>query len=595
MGPVSEHRLTDSPASAAITSAAPVSNNIRIALWLVALLLGALQAWAGRFPIGEDGVSYLDVADAYLRGDWRNAFNAYWSPLYSWALAPGLAITRSTPFLESTGVHLTNFLLYVAALASFEFLLRQLLTLHRRRAAAAAARGELRLSERTLILLAYGLFIWVSLEWITVSLETPDMCLTIFVYLATGLLLRLRLEPPSMRTYAALGVVLALASLTKSAMFPLSIVFLALASPLVPGRPVPWRGVAVAALLFAVVAGPYVAVLSTLKGRITFGDTGKLAYVWFANGASDRELHWWREFPDDQRPVHPTRKVLERPAIYEFGSDGIAGAYPVWYDPSYWHEGETPHFDLRGQLRVLKWSAEEWWRLFLDEGAFVLFGALILAAVAFSGWAALGRDLADHAELVVPAAAAAAMYSLVLLSPRYVAVFLLLAAIGLFASFRLPRSPATSRLTRAVVIGIVVMIGLRLVPITAALVEEVRGHQNPGAHRYWEVAQGLQMLGARPGDKVARIGYGPPAYWARLAQVRIIAEMFSEEPQFSTVPGIDAALQPDGTFTPDVLSAFARTGAKFIVAWKPPDDIASRGWHELGDKTQWFAYPVPPL
>ena len=56
------------------------TRTIRVLCWLVALSLGALQAWALRFPIGEDGVSYLDIADAYLRGDWHNAFSAYWSP-----------------------------------------------------------------------------------------------------------------------------------------------------------------------------------------------------------------------------------------------------------------------------------------------------------------------------------------------------------------------------------------------------------------------------------------------------------------------------------------------------------------------------------
>jgi hypothetical protein len=564
---------------------------VRIVCWMVALALGALQTWAQRFPIGEDGLSYLDIADAYIRHDWHNAFNAYWSPVYSWILAVGLAVARPAPFLESTVIHIINFLIYVCALAAFEFFLRQLLTLHRRRAAAAADAGDMRLPANALIILAYGLFIWVSFEWITVPLESPDMTLTVFVYLATGLLLRMRLQPPSIVSFAALGVFLGFGYLTKSAMFPLSLVFLAV-PPIVLRRQVPWRGIATAAVAFAVVAGPYIAIISSLKGRVTFGDTGKLAYVWFANGAMDRELHWWREFPDDRRPVHPTRKVFERPAIYEFGSSPVPGTYPVWYDPSYWHEGETPHLDLRGQLRVLRWSAQEWWRLFVDEGILVVFGGFILLAVAFRSWTLLGREVEGYAELFIPAVAASAMYSLVLLSPRYVAVFLLLSTIGLFAIVRLPRSRATRRLAWAVPTGVLVMIGLRLIPFTAAQIDEWRGQRNPGAHRSWEIAQGLRQLGAAAGDKVARIGYGPPAYWARLAQVRIVAEMFSEEAEFSTVPNMEAALQPDGTFKPEVIQAFADTGAKFVIAWKPPADVARHGWHELGEKTQWFAYPL---
>ena len=82
---------------------------------------------------------------------------------------------------------------------------------------------------------------------------------------------------------AALGCVLGLAYLTKSAMFPLSAVFLALAG-IVSGRTTgAWRRTAVAAAMFAIVAVPYAGVLSANKHRLTFGDTGKLAYVWVPN------------------------------------------------------------------------------------------------------------------------------------------------------------------------------------------------------------------------------------------------------------------------------------------------------------------------
>src|SRR6185369_13250535 len=48
---------------------------------VVAAVLGALQAWDRRYAMNPDGISYLDVADAYLRGDWAVAVNGYWSPL----------------------------------------------------------------------------------------------------------------------------------------------------------------------------------------------------------------------------------------------------------------------------------------------------------------------------------------------------------------------------------------------------------------------------------------------------------------------------------------------------------------------------------
>ncbi|HEY0083839.1 MAG TPA: hypothetical protein VGB61_13680, partial [Pyrinomonadaceae bacterium] len=50
--------------------------------WLVAAALGLLQAWGRRHDSGDgvaymgaDGISYLDIGDAYWRGDWAAATN----------------------------------------------------------------------------------------------------------------------------------------------------------------------------------------------------------------------------------------------------------------------------------------------------------------------------------------------------------------------------------------------------------------------------------------------------------------------------------------------------------------------------------------
>src|SRR5690348_8377371 len=71
-------------------------------LWFFVALAGFVQAWANRFYIEPDGLSYLDIGYAYLHRDWPNAVNAYWSPLYSWLLAGAIRITRVPLSLEST-------------------------------------------------------------------------------------------------------------------------------------------------------------------------------------------------------------------------------------------------------------------------------------------------------------------------------------------------------------------------------------------------------------------------------------------------------------------------------------------------------------
>jgi 4-amino-4-deoxy-L-arabinose transferase-like glycosyltransferase len=375
-------------------------------------------------------------------------------------------------------------------------------------------------------------------------------------------------------------------------MLPLSIVFIALAVFVQGLRHVRWIRALVAVAIVAAISAPFVAAVSATKGRLTFGDTGKLAYVWFANGTKDRELHWSQEFPDDRRPVHPTRKIIDRPATYEFGFAPVAGSYPIWYDPSYWHEGETPHLDLRGQLRVFHWSAEELWQLFVEDSYVVFFAAFVLLAAGLAGWRAWVQRAGLYAELLVPAIAATAMYSIVLMSPRYIAAFVLIGWTGLFAAVRLPRSAHSRRLAWAVVAGITLMATLRVGPGIIAGANEIRSQRNDaGAHRAFAVAEGLRQLGARPGDRVARMGYGPPAYWAKLAGVRIVAEMFSEEPDFESVPDHEDAFD-NGRLKPEIVAALRQAGARFFIALKLPPDIASQGWHELGHNTQWFAYPL---
>ena len=84
---------------------------LRIFFWSLALVLGASQAWATRFTMNPDGISYLDMGDAYWRGDWHMAINAYFSPLYSWILGFFMKVLRPSPYWEYPLAHLVNFLI----------------------------------------------------------------------------------------------------------------------------------------------------------------------------------------------------------------------------------------------------------------------------------------------------------------------------------------------------------------------------------------------------------------------------------------------------------------------------------------------------
>src|SRR4051812_5934630 len=96
------------------------------------ILLGMAQAWIARFYMNNDGPSFIDIGDAYLRQDWPAAINGLYSPLYSWLLGIAMWVVKPTPYWEFPLVHLVNLLIYLCSFGCFYFFLSSLLHLTRK-------------------------------------------------------------------------------------------------------------------------------------------------------------------------------------------------------------------------------------------------------------------------------------------------------------------------------------------------------------------------------------------------------------------------------------------------------------------------------
>ncbi|HEV2705894.1 MAG TPA: hypothetical protein VGV59_08210, partial [Pyrinomonadaceae bacterium] len=190
-----------------------------------AFMLGALHAWSARHAINPDGISYLDMGDAYLRGDWGTAINGLWSPLYSCLLGLALLVVQPSRYWEIPLVHLVNFLVYLWALWCFDFLLRELRGWRREGRASAEAATDA-LPEWALAALLYAVFLWASLSLIGLAAVTPDMCAASFVYLSSAFLWRIRRGDLRRRTFLILGATLGLSYLSKASMLPFVVVLL---------------------------------------------------------------------------------------------------------------------------------------------------------------------------------------------------------------------------------------------------------------------------------------------------------------------------------------------------------------------------------
>src|SRR5438309_1280849 len=94
---------------------------VRVVAWTIILAAAALRAYRTRFEMTPDGVAYLDLSDAIVRGHWSGVVNAYWSPLYPVLIGIARRVVPTSPQWEFAAVHALNVLLYVVMTVAFEW------------------------------------------------------------------------------------------------------------------------------------------------------------------------------------------------------------------------------------------------------------------------------------------------------------------------------------------------------------------------------------------------------------------------------------------------------------------------------------------
>lgn len=553
------------------------------------LTFGAIDAWCRKDVIYSDGISYLEIAGAYARGDWTQAINAYWSPFYSWILAAIFAVFRPPLTGQLAWLHAVNWLLLCAAALAFDYFLREL----RVRAASGSCGEQAALwatgqYQDTFHAIAWLTFAWGCLAGRLIGLfrPLPDIATAGIVFAAAGLLLRTRAASPGYAPAALLGVVLGIGYLTKAAMLPLALIFLACAGRL--------RRAVIAAVTFAAVCAPFVTALSASKGRFTTGESGRLNYAWEV-GPVRRSTHWQCGSSGYGEPVHPTRVLHRNPLLVEFATP-VPGSFPPWRDPSYWYEGVKPHFDIARQAAALYLNGRYAVALFL------LCPAIVAAALAMllsrGRWhapparvlACASAGLWGLRALLVPCAAAVAMYASVFVEGRYVAPFLVVAGVSiLIPAFRMPAFSDRRRRAAVMAAAAIATIGMLRGDI-AEDVSVIRAFMDgrPEATQA-DLAAEMRRLGIMPGTRLGYVGLSMNAYWAALAGARIICEVPVE---YLRQPGVSRSVR-NGTAEIErywksspqvrdrVLQLMREQGAEYAVADMVPDWADTIGWIQL--------------
>jgi hypothetical protein len=539
-------------------------------LVLASLAFGLVHAWIGRYSMNPDGVSYLDVGDALVHRNWAHAANAYWSPLYGWILGLTVGEIRPSPPWEFPLVHAVNFAIFLIALFCFRFFLHEMMRFCHERAALDDAGSDSRvaLPDWALLILGYSAFLWASLELVSLYDVSPDQAVLACACLVAGMLLGLR-RNPALSNFVFLGLLLGLGYWIKAILFPLGILTVALVYLWkCPSRI--WRhGVMVAALVFLGASAPLVLVLSAEKGRPTFGESGKLNYAWAVSPRT-----FWRNWQGRESgsgtPTHPTRQLVEHPPVFEFAGP-VPGTYPPWADPSYWNEGMQWHFGIRPQAEVIAANLVSEIRLLLRAQPGLAIAVIVLALLSGSVWFAGLRELWP---LIALPAAAFAIYLPVHVEDRFLGGFVLILFLTLLAAVRVHASD--QRGAGYVAVAVFITLALGTADVTLRYATHHLAIPGSGPNSVWQdvvAAEQLQKLGARPGDKVAVIGDGTGAYWARLAKLRIVAEVMganhgSAEFWGSSQEGKDR-----------VYSAFTGAGAMLTVASCPAG--TGDGWQSI--------------
>jgi hypothetical protein len=375
--------------------------NARAGAWLILLALAGAQAWSARFYITPDGVSYMDLSDAVITGQWGELLNAYWSPLYPALIGLIRAATRPTPYWEFVVVHALNLALFAASLAGFEYLLAPL------RDVARKASGRTSLDTARGLAGVYAIFGVFTLMMTPLVLPTPDLLVSAASLFAFGALLRLANDAESRRAGVVLGVALAAGSLAKSFVIPWAGVCLVTA--FVATRRFSRRPVVTAAAVWLAPVLLWTAGLSEKYGHLTFGDTGRLTYVWYVNQV---EMPSAKHMPHGAA-VPATDSVLRGVAV----TPNAPGTNPVWYDPARWYSDLHPQFVARRQVRVFSLLVAEYIASLAPMFLVITFWILAAGRTAVQDWWRRVWPVA------LPAIAALFAYAMVLVTTRYVAPF----------------------------------------------------------------------------------------------------------------------------------------------------------------------------
>jgi len=579
-------------------------------VYLVALTpVMGLAAGFAPYMIDGDAVAYMDIADLLHAHRWADAVNAYWHPLYPALLSVAQGLAHPSRANELGVYYVVNLLVFFAQVAAMLWFVTALVLLREAMGAVPAA-----LSLNALRLLGVALLVIAAQRELTLNRVGPDGLLQALVLAGLAMLLQ-ALATDRLMFAPLMGMFFGLAYWAKS--FALLLALLAIAVLVLFQWLVQRRSLlravtsgALALMVFAAVAGPYVAALSRQKHRFDFGDSGSLNYAWYVGGTEKMHLEPWmtKDFGAAKVELaHPEKQLLALQGapgagIYSYKGHAL-GTYPAWFDATYFNERIVPHVRLEQLAKRDGRNVALTFRYLLNHPEPLILLALLLFAGArlrlretTFWWPAVGLGLAMWA-----------IYGLVNIEERYVTVAYFAVLLPLFAALEVPAEsedrrdrllPANALRSGAGVL-VILLAFLALGETLRLALQERREQSVAGLAHGWQdpeifgAAEGLRALGVRPGDEIACVGTKAcldDNYWARLAGTQVLTEMYEPDPKH-LIDHLGALANREQAY-----AVVRAQGAKVLVGYFDPGEMnaahpASAGWVRLGE-TAFYALPL---
>ncbi|MGI4854403.1 MAG: hypothetical protein ACRYF4_10205 [Janthinobacterium lividum] len=574
---------------------------------LFLLPLGWFAMRYDRYAIDGDAVSYMDIADLLHAHHWAGAVNAYWHPLYPallWAAQVVFQTTRST---ELRAYYILNFVLLLVQAAAMLVFVRALVRLRHQVSPSSAAL----FSTPVLQLLGLSLLTLSVMRELSLGKVRTDSLLQALILIAFAMLMESLAAHRARWRYGAaalMGLSFGLAYLTKSFAFVLALLSLAALTAFAAlaqrrGWLLATTPAALALVVFAAVAGPYMAALSLQKHRLDFGDSGTLNYAWYVSGTEKMHLEPWMTGSFGSAKVsltHPEQQLLAQPGIYSYKALPY-GTYPAWFDATFFNERITPKFELHRLVVQDTRNVVLVARYLLNHPEPLILLVLLLSAGATLRRPTLLRSSKFAWPMVGLGLAMWVIYGMVNVEERYVTVAYFAIVLPLFAALHSVDRPGLSasvfRTGTAFLVVLFAMLTLgellrqdlqnRRDEITMGQVPAWRSHAMFGA------AEGLGHMGIRPGDEIACVGTGAclyDNYWARLAGVRVLTELYDPVPDH-LVDHLDRLANREQAY-----EVIKDQGARVLVGSFDPGEMnsthpAAAGWVRLGE-TDLYALPL---